>query len=105
VGDVEYRHGRNEVVATMRVPEFRGLGAYITLDKAKAAVERAHGVQATPAWPTVDEFAQQIRWLNGSNKMGAGSLAEKLLEWLQSRADGVGGTSHETFCTPESKSK
>jgi hypothetical protein len=37
----------------------------------------------------VNEFAQQIRWLNGSNKMGAGALAEKLLEWLRARADGV----------------
>jgi hypothetical protein len=48
---------------------------------------------ATPAatsvpegWPSVDEFAQHIRWMNGGNKMGAGALAEKLLEWLQSRA-------------------
>ena len=36
--------------------------------------------------PEVDELAQQIRWLNGSNKRGAGSLAEELVEWLRSRA-------------------
>lgn len=34
--------------------------------------------------PEVDELAQHIRWLNGSNKMGAGALAEKLVDWLQS---------------------
>ncbi len=36
-------------------------------------------------WPTVDEFAKQIRWLNGSYKKGACSLAEHLLEWLKSK--------------------
>lgn len=41
VGEVEYRPGRNEVDALVRVPSYRGLGAYITVDKAKAAVERA----------------------------------------------------------------
>lgn len=59
VGDVEYRPGGNEVVATMRVPEFRALGAYITLDKAKAAVERAHGVTAAPA-PEVQQALETL---------------------------------------------
>jgi|LauGreDrversion4_2_1035121.scaffolds.fasta_scaffold590497_3 hypothetical protein len=36
--------------------------------------------------PDVDELAQHIRWLNGGNKkMGAGALAEKLVDWLRSR--------------------
>lgn len=38
------------------------------------------------ALPSVDELAQQIRWLNGNGKTGAAALAEKLLDWLQSRA-------------------
>ena len=38
------------------------------------------------ALPDVDELAQHIRWLNGSNKMGAAVLAEKLLEWMSGRA-------------------
>jgi hypothetical protein len=37
-------------------------------------------------WCTVDELAQHIRYINGSNKMGAGVLAESLLEWMQSKA-------------------
>lgn len=41
VGEVEYRPGRNEVDATVRQPVHRGIGSYITLDRAKAAVERA----------------------------------------------------------------
>ena len=41
--------------------------------------------QEPVAWPTVDEFAQHIRWLNGSHKMGAGALAESLLEWLRNK--------------------
>jgi ribA/ribD-fused uncharacterized protein len=42
-------------------------------------------VQPPATLPDVDELAQHIRWVNGSNKMGAGALAEKLLEWLQAR--------------------
>jgi hypothetical protein len=45
-----------------------------------AAAERERWV------PDVDELAQHIRWLNGGNKkMGAGALAEKLVDWLRSR--------------------
>jgi hypothetical protein len=40
VGEIEYRAGRNEVIATTRAP-YCALGSYITIDKAKAAVERA----------------------------------------------------------------
>lgn len=36
--------------------------------------------------PSVDEFAQQLRMLNGNNKMGAAMLAERLLDWLRTRA-------------------
>jgi hypothetical protein len=36
--------------------------------------------------PDVDELAQHIRWLNGNSKMGAGRLAERLLEWMALRA-------------------
>jgi hypothetical protein len=49
----------------------------------------AHGAvrrQAEPlAWPDVDQLAQQIRLIDGDNKMGAASLAEALLEWLRAR--------------------
>ena len=56
--------------------------ACFTEDQLRAAVaaERERCV------PDVDELAQHIRWLNGSNKTGAGALAEKLVDWLRSRA-------------------
>jgi hypothetical protein len=52
------------------------------------AIKQALAAQPAPVqeaveWPTVDEFAQHIRWINGSHKRGANSLAESLLEWLQ----------------------
>jgi hypothetical protein len=49
-----------------------------------AEAENAAAAQPV-AWPSVDELAQQIRWVNGNNKLGAGSLAESILEWMQTR--------------------
>ena len=31
----------------------------------------------------VDDLAQFIRTVNGDNKMGAGMLAEKIIEWME----------------------
>jgi hypothetical protein len=42
VGDVEYRAGRNEVTAVLRVPSYLPLGSYVSVVAAKAAVERAY---------------------------------------------------------------
>jgi hypothetical protein len=54
-------------------------------DYAAAQVAAAVAAERERFIPDVDELAQQIRWLNGSNKRGAGSLAEALVEWLRSR--------------------
>lgn len=58
------------------------------LEEAKRHPEEL-GLCAVPAVftvPDVDELAQQIRRLDGSHSMGAGALAEKLVEWMRARS-------------------
>lgn len=52
----------------------------------QAALDAAVAAERERCVPDVDELAQHIRWLNGSHKTGAGSLAEKLVDWLRSRS-------------------
>jgi len=53
--------------------------AYYTADQMRAAIE-AH--QARQAVPQVDRLAQIIRTVDGSHTLGAGALAEKIVESL-----------------------
>ena len=50
------------------------------------AVHKIEAAERERRLPDIDELAQQIRRLNGSSKMGAGALAERLIQWLRERA-------------------
>lgn len=52
-----------------------------------AAAERAKlyalpGAQPAPSVPDVDALAQFIREVDGKHQLGAGALAERIVEWL-----------------------
>lgn len=61
-------------------------GGTYTADQMRAYAAEQVAAERERCVPDVDELAQHIRWLNGSSKVGAGRLAERLVDWLRSRA-------------------
>jgi hypothetical protein len=81
IEDAERYEDENFKPDWMNYQEGFAAGVLEGREQMKQSAERVEPV----AWPTVDELAQHIRWINGSNKMGAGSHAESILEWLQAK--------------------
>ena len=48
----------------------------------KAIEARMTGAQPAPSVPDVDALAQFIREIDGKHQLGAGALAERIVEWL-----------------------
>ena len=48
----------------------------------KAIEARVTGAQPAPSVPDVDALAQFIREIDGAHQLGAGVLAERIVEWL-----------------------
>jgi hypothetical protein len=77
-----YRPQQAEPVAVQAEPVPPWYRQFCNCLKCSEAPKQAEPVSN---WPDVDQLAQQIRRINGDNKMGAASLAEALLEWLRAR--------------------
>ena len=62
-------------------------------NSARDALKVALAQQAEPVEPavvSVDELANHIRVVDGNHSLGAGALAEKIVEFLIKRAHGIG---------------
>ena len=68
---------------TEGITEYASGDALIRLSDAIAAVEDNFALaQPAPSVPDVDALAQFIREIDGKHQLGAGALAERIVEWL-----------------------
>ena len=52
------------------------------MERPGAAIRSIYGAQPAPSVPDVDALAQFIREVDGKHQLGAGALAERIVEWL-----------------------
>lgn len=59
--------------------------------QAGAVYQRAQQPSAGVVMPDVDDLANFIRYTDGGHKMGAGALAERIVDWLSAPVAGLNG--------------
>lgn len=75
------------------------LGVFVSSEDLLELLDRADAVATQPMvpLPDVDVLAQAIREVDGSHRLGAGELAEKLVEWLAAQSGPAADTAQVTW--------